>query len=193
MLLSLIAAFSLTRPPSSLDIGYMAVSSRGPVIALNISSYTSEGGEEIWLLGKSSNGLRLLARKHFQTQFDTLVFSPDGRYLAAGETAGSDPSDIHLFKTLNLRPIRTLHGCEDMADISFSADSRYVFGSQYGAAFKWRTSDGRKVRTWKPFGTAEINGDMFESSSQQSAPGNVFKLIVGSFRGGMVVADKDFK
>lgn len=137
--------------------------------------------------------MKLVGRQRLQTRFDSLMFSPDGRYLAAGETNGSGMSDVYLYSTARLRLVRRLYGCTDYADLAFSPDSRFVYGCAYGVAFKWRTSDGRRVAAWAPFGSTEIVDELFNSSGEMAVSGNVLDFLVGEFRGRQVVADPNFR
>lgn len=175
--------------PKPLEVGYLSVSPVGPSVAFTMGPY----GWNLWILKAESNRFRLLKSQQFEVLFDTVMFAPNGQYLAAAERNGSGDSDVYLLSTRTMRLIGRLHGCADYALLAFSRDSRYVYGCAYGTAFKWRTRDGKLVAKWAPFGSSEITGDLFESSGEIAVRGNVFEFLAGQHKKKLVLADGTLK
>ncbi len=48
------------------------------------------------------------------------------------------------------------HGAQDYADLAFSRDSRYLYGSSYGALLKWAVVDGRRMLFQVPEGEENL-------------------------------------
>ena len=100
----------------------------------------------------------------------SVVFSPDGRYLAVGTWGGSS---VQLIDTSNWQVIRTFEGhTSGVNSVAFSPDGRLLaFGSCGGHRFGdcvrgditlWDVASGREVRTLTLKGhTSDVNSVAF--------------------------------
>ena len=78
----------------------------------------------------------------------SVVFSPDGRYLAVGTWGGSS---VQLIDTSSWQVIRTFEGHTDWArSVAFSPDGQLLASGSRDETIKlWEVATGREVRTLK--------------------------------------------
>ena len=76
----------------------------------------------------------------------SVVFSPDGRYLAVGTVGGSS---VQLIDTSSWQVIRTFEGHTDgVTSVAFSPDGRLLASGSYDKTIRlWDVATGREVRT----------------------------------------------
>lgn len=108
------------------------------------------GGVHVWHVSTWQNPLNLYTRLGAK-----VGFSPDGRYLAAGESY-LDTLSIRVWRVNSWEPVTTIEKSEYLYDLEFSPDGKYVAVTGEKGIYLWRTGTWTEV-TGLPQETHELS------------------------------------
>ena len=117
-----------------------------------ISLWEVESGKLVWQKSNSYSVKRWSGSGYntYYADFDALNFSPNGRYLATGDTH----TDVIVWEASSGETIRTMNHADEVYAVSFSPDGKYLIAG--GADYKliiWEVSSGQSVHE-KSYGTS---------------------------------------
>lgn len=133
-------------PTNGHRVQSVAYSPDGELIAAGFG-FVDEGGITIWRTADYSEVASLLPAKKDQASPDRIQFSPDGKWLAA---ATADERLLLWRAGRWEHPERSVQGCEEITDLTFSPNGRYLGLACRGTAFVYDLTSGTPWRLPNP-------------------------------------------
>ena len=165
------------------DFNALNFSPNGRYLATGDTRYISlwevESGKRVWRISNSYSGSNFYGRYTRYADFDALNFSPNGQYIATGDTH----TDVIVREVSSGGIIRKMNHADDVYAVGFILDGKYVAAG--GADNKltiWELSSGQSVHE-KSFVTsiqsyADFDALNFSPNGQYIATGDTHTDVI---------------
>ena len=133
-----------------LYIDYIRISQDGRYVIASYHDYEKAGPQNVIVIWEAQTG-REVNRFELQNSINSLILSPDGRFILTGEFSGADDDYRVVLRSSTERRIpREFRGHRDLvSSLAFSRDGRRILsGSWDQNVILWDAQSGRMIRTF---------------------------------------------